>query len=103
MNRKSKMILISFIIVALGAAAASFSIAAAKPALGWHMGTNWQQTSFSASGVVNTIDTTKLTMTVQLNGTSRLLSDQYDKLFTFALTANTRAAVLVNGGMDILA
>ncbi len=38
-------------------------------------------------------------MTVQLTGTSRLLSDYYGQSYTFTLSANTRVAVMVNGGM----
>ncbi len=63
------------------------------------MGTGWQQTSFSARGVVETIDPAGLTMTAQLDGTSRLLRDSNGAPQNFVLSANTQVAAMVNGGM----
>lgn len=99
MHRKSRVLLIFFMIVGLAASAAPVSMAMMQQTNGWHMGTGWQQTSFSANGVVTAIDPNALTMTVLLNGTSRLLSSYYGQPFKFALNTNTQVAVMVNGGM----
>ncbi|MFZ0929060.1 MAG: hypothetical protein WAN11_10695 [Syntrophobacteraceae bacterium] len=104
MHRKNGTLLIFFMILGLAAATASVCLAATQQVHGWHMGTGWQQTSFSASGVVDTNgapseSTSNSTFTVTLNGTSRLLSKYYGQQVTFTLSADTKVAVLINGGM----
>jgi len=97
MRKKNSAVL--FIVLVLTIAMASISMAASQKNKGWHYGPQWQQDSFSGSGVVKAIDTANLTMTVQLNGTSRLLRDSYGTDYTVVLDADTRFAGLSNGGM----
>jgi len=78
--------LLIFLII-LGLAAANASIAAA------------QQMRFSARGVVTAIDPNALTMTVQLDRTSRLLKNYRGGMFDFVLSGKTQVVDMGNGGM----
>ncbi len=96
---RRRRLVLSFMVFALAVMTASVSMAAKTTAQGWHMGANWQQNSFSGSGVVSSIDTSAPTITVNLNGTSRLISSLYGQTYTFTLDPNAKVAALVNGGM----